>query len=231
MTTPGTFKLDPQTVHLWRASLAISDADEQSFRALLNDQERERADRFYAPLHRRRFTAARGMLRTLLAQYLDVLPAALQFSYSPLKKPFLADTDLQFNVSHSDDMAVFAFTRVVPIGVDIEKMQPDFMLAVARRYFSEKELVELLALPEVEQVAAFYWLWARKEAFVKAIGQGLHFPFREFTVSLREQVETIVYDCDDYAMWHLESFAASAGYQAAFVVPAPVGTVLLRDWT
>ena len=227
---PKTLTVDPQTVHIFCASLSISEQEEQDFRSLLSWNEIERADRFYFPIHRRRFIAARGILRTLLGQYLSMTPQAIHFLYSKHHKPYLAASDLQFNVSHSHEMAVFAFTRTYPIGVDIEKIESTFMSAVAKRYFSEKEVEQLMALSDAEQIPAFYQIWSRKEAFVKAIGAGLHFPLKAFSVSLTQQVEQLPFEHEAYREWHIEGFNAHPDYQAAFVTPQPVNQVFYWDW-
>jgi 4'-phosphopantetheinyl transferase len=226
-----TLKIEPHSVHLWRAATTISEQEEQEFRAVLSADELQRADRFHFPIHRRRYIAARGMLRHLLADYLDVLPSEIAFLYSHYKKPYLAETDLQFNISHSHEMVVFAFTQKFPLGIDIEKIEPTFKDSVAERYFSEAEYAQLIGLPEPQQIPAFYWIWSRKEALVKATGQGLHFPLKSFSVSLQQDVEQLHFEQDGYALWHLESFTAHPEYQSAFVTPQPVKKILYWDWS
>jgi 4'-phosphopantetheinyl transferase len=230
MPTLKNFLSESNTVHLWRASTAISDEEEREFRAILSADELERADRFIYPIHRKRYIAARGMLRQLLAYYMDILARDITFLYSHYKKPYLANTNLQFNLSHSHDMAVFAFTQQFPLGVDIEKIENSFKESVAERNFSEKEFSQLMALPEDERIPAFYWIWSRKEALVKAVGEGLHVPLKSFSVSLQEREEQLHFEYDSHSLWHLESFIAHPDYQSAFVTPQPVNKILYWDW-
>jgi 4'-phosphopantetheinyl transferase len=231
MTIYRTTFIDSHMVHIWRASTAISAQEEHDFTTVLSADEMQRADRFYFPIHRRRYIAARGMLRHILEYYLGIPAAKIAFLYSELKKPYLADTDLQFNVSHSHDAAVFAFTREFPLGVDIEKIEPTFKESVAERYFSTHEFAQLMRLPKEAQIPGFYRIWSRKEALVKALGSGLHFPLKLFSVALHDQVEQLPFEQGGYALWHLESFVAYPDYQSAFATPQPVERVLYWDWT
>jgi 4'-phosphopantetheinyl transferase len=226
-----TVLIDLNTVHIWRASTVISEEEEQDFSTVLSADEMQRADRFYFPIHRRRYIATRGMLRHILEYYLGIPAAKIVFLYSQLKKPYLAHTDLQFNISHSHDAAVFAFTQKFPLGVDIEKIEPTFKESVAERYFSTNEFSQLMKLPKEEQIPGFYRIWSRKEALVKALGAGLHFPLKLFSVALQEYVEQLHFEQGGYSSWHLESFSAYPEYQSAFATPQLVLKILYWDWT
>ena len=159
--------------------------------AFLSDDERERAARFHFARDRDRFVAGRGQLRETLGALLKVPPAAVEFAYGPQGKPALAhETDLRFNLSHSQDWALLAMTVGCEVGVDLEFMRPDLNpLEVAPSVFSPEECAVLENLPESERLAAFYGYWTRKEAFIKALGLGFARDTREFTVNLEpEQV-------------------------------------------
>jgi 4'-phosphopantetheinyl transferase len=155
---------------------------------LLSADERERAARFCFDKHRRRFTAGRGILRTLLGRYLERNPRELTFEYSDHGKPFLAGTpvpELRFNLSHSHEVALFAFTSGRDVGVDVEQIRPDRSTReIAERFFSPREARALFALPPEQQTAGFFRCWTRKEAYIKAKGKGMSIPLDSFAVSL-----------------------------------------------
>lgn len=213
------FSIQANEVHLWRAPLTINTADENIFLSSLSTDEKIRAERFHFPQHRRRFIAARGLLRKLLSYYQHTQPEKIIFQTHLRGKPYLANTSLQFNVSHSDEMAVFAVTNNFSIGVDIEKIKQDFNAGVAERYFHPDEYTFILSLPEAKQAAEFYRIWSRKEAWVKALGEGLHYKLSSFSV------------LEDKPMgWHIESFAAHPDYQSAFAAQHDVGKVCYFEW-
>ncbi|MEX2015115.1 MAG: 4'-phosphopantetheinyl transferase superfamily protein, partial [Candidatus Hydrogenedentales bacterium] len=178
VTPAGAPALAADAVHVWRASLVLDDAAHDHARRLLAPDERARADRFLRPVHGRRFTAARAALRQVLAQYLDAAPERISFEYTRQRKPYLPagqnPREIQFNLSHSGDVAIIAIVFGRDIGVDIEHMAPlrDWS-GVAQRYFAPEEAAELQRLPDAERLTAFYRCWTRKEAYLKAGGDGL----------------------------------------------------------
>jgi 4'-phosphopantetheinyl transferase len=148
-----------------------------ALRALLSQDERDRADRFYFERDRVRFVLCRGILRRLLAHHLQIPPNRVQFAYNAYGKPGLAGDNpaqtLCFNVSHSQQTALFAMTLNRSVGVDLEYVRPVEVLQLADRFFSEAETQWLRSLPAPEQPTAFFQLWTAKEAYLKAIGTGL----------------------------------------------------------
>jgi 4'-phosphopantetheinyl transferase len=211
-------RLAPGEIHLWQASLAVAAEQVQVFAALLSADELQRAARLIAAEHQRRFIIARGILRTLLGRYLVCDPRELQFLYTEQGKPFLADTDLRFNISHSVDMAVYAFTRKVEIGIDVEKVEAVFKADVAKRFFSNAEYELLTALFGEEQQRGFYRIWARKEAVIKGIGEGLHIPLDSFSVTLQD-IQQLTFAPG--SEWYLQSFMVDTDFEAAFAVAQP----------
>ena len=185
---PGTLRLSDDEVHVWRISLDTPPAILESLWVTLSLDEQERANRYRFTRHRQAFIARRGRLRNLLGRYLDYDPASLQFSYNPFGKPALQPGiagHLCFNLSHSQDLALFAFARQTDIGVDIERQRSDFdHLQVAERFFSTREREELSALPIAIRAEAFFLCWTRKEAFIKAHGEGLSLPLDLFDVTI-----------------------------------------------
>lgn len=185
---PSAPPLSDTAVHLWCASLDLPELAQQSLAALLSAEERSRARTFRFERDRQRWIARRGLLRRLLGRYLGVDPAELRFVYGPRGKPALAaPAVLAFNLSHSGGLALYAVSAAssIRLGVDVELIRSDLAhLPLAKRYFSPAEQAALQALPKSQQLAAFFRCWTRKEAFVKALGEGLSVPLDSFDVSL-----------------------------------------------
>jgi 4'-phosphopantetheinyl transferase len=217
-------------IHVWFAPLdGCPDRSE-----LLSPDERERADRFAMPHVRDRFVAARGFLRSTLAECLRCDPASLCFGYGHHGKPFLIDTDLRFNLSHSGGWAALAAAPGREVGIDIEQIRPDRAIEdLARRFFSAREWAALRALPDAERCDAFFRCWTRKEAFIKLIGDGLSFPLDEFEVTLRPNeppaLLSVRGDKNAAARWAMHEIAAPSGFAAAIVVEGSRGNVIVRS--
>ena len=180
---------DHDAVCLWWANLDWTDSAIASVAPELLLDERARADRYRLPNDRTRFIAARACLRRILSSYLGVAPGVVSFEYGRYGKPRLtsdfAESDVHFNIAHSEELAVFAFARSHEVGVDIEQIQPNVhCLELARHFFAPEEQQALEALATEDRIQAFYRCWTRKEAYVKAIGAGLSLPLDSFTVSV-----------------------------------------------
>jgi len=186
-TPPPHLTLDPQEVHVWRGILNRSASDLQAYREILNPAEQQRARRFLSPKHGDTFIAAHGMVRHIIALYVNRPPAALRFDKGPYGKPFLAypiDQGISFNLSHSHKLALLAVTSLGAIGIDIEHIRPSRNFqAIADRIMSEEEKSQFRDFPAHQQPSAFLSCWTRKEAFVKAHGRGLGFPLHKFSVA------------------------------------------------
>jgi 4'-phosphopantetheinyl transferase len=163
-------------VDIWRAALDEQPDDVvRALQALLSRDETERAAGFFFERDRQRFVVARGILRMLLGRYLSCRPDEVVFSYGPNGKPALdPETGLYFNVAHSEGLALYAFTRVGEVGIDVERMRdlPDWE-QVAESAFSSHELAQLRACPPDQRRDEFFRAWARQEAVLKALGTGL----------------------------------------------------------
>ncbi|HEX5035340.1 MAG TPA: 4'-phosphopantetheinyl transferase superfamily protein [bacterium] len=162
-------------IHLWRAGLDLDDFALQSLSGTLSAGEAERAARFLREIDRRRFTAARGILRRLVADYLDSTPSKIRLAYGEKGKPSLVDGGgLSFNLSHCQGRALYALAFNREIGVDLELPRADLDVeGLAGRYFSAAEAARIVALPKAERANEFYRLWTAKEAYAKARGLGL----------------------------------------------------------
>lgn len=206
-----TVKLQPGEVHVWFARLDRTPERLTRMRTILNVEETARADRFLMAVDRDRFIAGRAILRDLLAGYLDQRPEAIRFAYNEWGKPALAPEfvtlDVRFNLSHSQGLAMYAFVLERDVGVDIEMIRAEVANErVAENYFSPWEVQTLRALPREHQAEAFFNCWTRKEAYVKARGQGLSIDLKSFDVSLVPGEEAKILRGDDRLSWSMVSF-------------------------
>ncbi|MBP0029380.1 4'-phosphopantetheinyl transferase family protein [Roseofilum sp. Guam] len=163
-------------LHLWQADLNQFMPQLTQFTSVLSLDERERSQRFHFDEHRQYFILARGILRYLLAQYLNCHPSGIEFNYSQRGKPDLAlpKSDLKFNISHSQNYALYGFSPNSSIGVDIEAIRPlNDLDSLARRFFLPSEYRHIQNTPISEQPYTFFRYWTYKEAYLKAIGEGL----------------------------------------------------------
>jgi 4'-phosphopantetheinyl transferase len=198
----------------------------RALRTLLSDTERRRADRFAFDRDRNRFIVARARLREMLATRLSVRPESVELTCGVHGKPALArrfaDSDLRFNVSHSDDVAVYAFSIGREIGIDIEVVRsiPDAD-DIAARFFSRRENEAYRALDPSDKPLGFFYCWTRKEAFIKAIGDGLYHALDSFDVSLAPGEPAKILRIKDVPEsecgWRLNSFSPLPGLVAAVV--------------
>lgn len=181
--------LSDHELHIWKSSLNVDGQRFQFLKSLLSCDEQSRAERFYFVKDKNQFIVGRGVLRVLLGNYLDTDPQKVKFYYNEFGKPFLENqfskNNLKFNLSHSKDMLVMAFAKNVDVGIDIEYVRSDIdVLRLARHFFSQREVSELLSISSYLMNDAFFNCWTRKEAFIKAKGQGLSIPLDKFDVSL-----------------------------------------------
>ncbi len=178
--------------HLWRLDLEVEPEELERCRGLLTDQELQRASRFRFDRHRRRFTVRRAQLRRLLASYLGIEPRAVSFRAGEREKPYLAahhtrdlPEPLQFNLSDCRDVAFVGVKVGLELGVDVEIVRPmPDALSISRSFFAKEEQEVLAAASPAETDATFFRCWTRKEAYIKAIGEGLAVPLDSFTVSM-----------------------------------------------
>lgn len=214
-------------VHVWRVSLQRPAAEMDRLAQNLSADEKARAARFVFDIHRQRYIAARGVLRRLLGNYLSLAPEELVITYSDYAKPFLAPGrgygDLFFNVTHSGELALLAFARGRRLGVDVEyRREVADVEKMAQHYFSPPEVAALQAVPPGERSPAFLQGWTRKEAYIKAIGEGLSRPLDSFDVTLgpgkAAALLTVRDDPAEAARWRLIALNPDPDYIAALVV-------------
>lgn len=177
----GSQALGADELHVWAVPLH---GDPEPFGALLSAGERQRLQRFHFADHRRRYQIGHGALRAILAGYLGTEPAAVDFAQGPRGKPHLVGDGPCFNLSHSGKLALIGVARS-ELGLDVEKVRHlESLTEIARKHFSPSEFAALDALTGDERELAFYRCWTRKEAYIKALGEGLSMPLDVFDVSL-----------------------------------------------
>ena len=226
-SAPQTLLLHSDEVHVWRTALDVPESQGRNLWDTLTADECQRAERYIFERDRAHFVVARGLLRVLLGRYLRQEPQSLRFTYGPHGKPALATNTgggaLCFNVSHSHGLALYAVTRGRELGVDVESIRPEVVQEkIAEHFFSPHEVAVLRALPTPLQATAFFACWTRKEAYIKATGDGLALPLNQFDVSLAPGEPAALlgtaWDPKEAARWALQDLAPAPGYRAAVAV-------------
>ncbi len=216
--------LDPMAVHVWHAPLAAWTDQTPQFDPWLRDDERQHAARLLLPQDRQRFLVCRGLLRKLLEAYGMAPAQEIEFVLGPQKKPRLherhAAGQWEFNLSHADEMAVFALTRGRSVGVDVQDIRSiNLADQIVRRQFADVERVQYQSLKPRQRPHAFTALWTRKEAYLKALGTGLHRPLNGFAMSVRDDqpAELLHVDGDPQApeRWTIASWWWDAWHHVA----------------
>ena len=233
--------LDADDVHVWRIALDDESRLDECW-ALLSDIEQAKARRFYRDMHRRRYVVAHGTMRAILARYLGEPAESLCFAEGEHGKPSLVRASnasqprVEFNLSHSDELGLVAVALDRPVGVDLERWSTETEhLELAERFFSPVERVALRALgDDLERLTAgFFAAWTRKEAYLKATGEGITRGLHHFDVSLApDEGARLLADRLDPAAaerWTMQALAPAAGFSAALVATAPLREVRLFD--
>jgi 4'-phosphopantetheinyl transferase len=223
---PENLVLAENEVHVWFAELDKPEICVHQFEEILSIDERQKAGRFAFKRDRINFIIAHGVLRTIIGRYfLSVEPSKLKFCYGVRGKPYLsekfANGELSFNQADSNGMVLYAFAKNREVGIDIEYMRP---IADAQQIvdgsFSEYERIAYNSLPEGEKHGAFYKCWTRKEAFIKAIGEGLYFLLDRFDVSISPdrpaKIISINGKSNDASSWALFDIEVKQDFAAAF---------------
>ena len=218
-------------VHVWRLNLDATPSRMRQLTKILSADERKKAERFRFDRHQRRYIVSHAILRIILGRfYLDIEPHKLEFGRGDYGKPHVAnrfpERKLCFNIASSNELAMYAVTRNDEIGIDVEfERELSDAAEIAAHYFSSGEIAALQSLPAETRQKGFYNCWTRKEAFIKAIGQGLSFPLNNFEVSLapEESARIISIEGDPVKtkQWTLVSLEPAQGYIAALAVRKP----------
>jgi 4'-phosphopantetheinyl transferase len=228
-------QLSTKDVHVWRASLDVNADVRERLSSLLSPGEQERAARFAFTKDRNRFTVARAIIRQLLAGYLSELPQNVLLETRAHGKPTISTAasipSLRFNLSHSHGLALFVFCLEHEVGIDIEKIRPEVAFeGIESRYFSPMEREELETLPIDVRPEGFFLCWTRKEAYVKAKGEGLQIPLESFNVSLTPGKPAVL-QSSDKERWSLHSLHPETGYVGALVVEGRGHRLRFWEWS
>jgi 4'-phosphopantetheinyl transferase len=225
--------------HVWSAALDIGTDTLKACRALLSKEENDRASRYYFEQDTVHYIAARGFLRSLLAQHLSANPEQIIFDYGLHGKPILTQEynlqALNFNLSHSGGIALCAISYKRNVGIDIERKRhiKDWK-DVAQSCLAKEELETLIALPKEECSTGFLKLWTQKEAYIKALGQGLSYPLQQFCIHNKSgEASIVVYDRHDpqqQGRWEFHDIHITNDHIATLVVEGAGTQVQLNTW-
>lgn len=217
-TANQKLELKSHQIHIWKHCLQASEQTYNEAFAVLSEDERTKANRFHFEKHRCRYVMARSGLRRILCYYFSCQPEALKFAYSAHGKPRIAYPEnikaIQFNLSHSGEIALYGFSCKYELGIDIETISDRPTDGLARRYFAPAEADQLLQLNQDTRKKSFYDVWTQKEAFIKALGLGLSYPLTNFEVGVTGSPRLIKIIDDDPVQWHLQKVEVPAGYSA-----------------
>jgi 4'-phosphopantetheinyl transferase len=212
----------------------------QKLESALSEEERQRAEQFRYQAHRLSFVISRGILRNLLYRYTNIQPDQILFKYNLAGKPFLSGEEplpeIHFNLSHTGNLALYAFSWGGQVGIDVECIRPmEEMDQIAEMFFSTGENIKFQSVSKQDRLRAFYSCWTRKEAFIKAVGQGMSFPLQEFEVSLEPdmpaQLLTIHGSREQANHWSMHDLKTRDGYAAALVVEGKDHSISNKHWT
>lgn len=230
-----TLDLQRDQVDVWRITLDLPPASVKSLESNLSAGEAQRARRFHFPAGKDHYIVAHGVLRDVLACYLHCEPIQLNFSTNDYGKPALDSHKLEFNLSHSGDIALIAITQGRKVGVDVERIRPELEHeSIAKRFFSPNEVSELMTLPSEQREVAFFNGWTRKEAYIKAQGLGLSLSLDSFdvTLALNEPAKLLTPRPDAQVAfdWTLLSLHVDPKYAAALAVEGQGLEFRFWDW-
>jgi 4'-phosphopantetheinyl transferase len=234
---PPRPRLKPDQVHVWRASLDVDPSRASGLLATLSPGEKDRARRFHFLEDQSRCVAARAILRHLLGLYLDLRPTDLRLSRGAFGKPSLADAGagdgIRFNLSHSGGLALYAFVLGREVGIDVELTTCVHVDELASAGFlSEGEERQLRALQGPPRQEALLRCWTRKEAYLKAIGEGMGAPLMEVEVSLLPESPALLRAPGgekEIRRWSLLDLVPAPGYAACLAVEG-VAQVVCWEW-
>jgi 4'-phosphopantetheinyl transferase len=205
-------------IHIWSVDLNVDRQQIEIYSQFLTSQERQRAAKFINPTHGDRWIVARGNLRQILSQYLDLTPAQIVFTYSPHGKPEIEGKEIQFNLSHSHDRAVYAISAKDRVGIDLEYIHPLPAADLVDRFFSPAEQAIFHRLPMTIQQAAFFHAWTQKEAYLKACGTGLSTPLDQIEVSIDPRTPAAIMSTPTAGIWQIQKLEILPEYAGAIVI-------------
>jgi 4'-phosphopantetheinyl transferase len=233
----GNYELPADQVDVWRATLDQPQEVMTQFLQVLSADEHARAGKFHFDADRKRHIIGRGLSRLLLGHCLGTAARELKFTHNEFGKPSLSGASVpRFNISHSGELVLVALARGCTIGIDVERMRKDMAQAeIAERFFSPRECAALAGLAPEMQCEAFFACWTRKEAYLKARGDGLSLPLDQFDVAfipgdVPRLVETR-HDPAEAHRWTIRALDPGYGCMAAVAAEGSDWTVKCWEWT
>ncbi|MEL6439424.1 MAG: 4'-phosphopantetheinyl transferase superfamily protein [Cyanobacteria bacterium J06621_8] len=228
-------ELEDNQVHVWCADLDVPPSELDRLARYLSPDEQVRASKFKFPQLQSRFTAARGILRELLGNYLQIAPSEVKFDYGDRGKPRLANspTQLEFNLSHSQGYALYGFTYNSAIGVDLEQNRTmKDALNIAQRFFTPREYELLQNTPIANQQTVFFALWTAKEAYLKAVGTGLSGSLEQVEIGTNP-LKLLAVDGSqaNAASWFLVPCSPAADFLGAIAINHKISLAEFSFWS
>lgn len=226
-------------IHVWGISLVPPAKVLETLARILAPAELDRAARFHFARDRNRFLAGRGFLRVILGRYLKADPGQLEFIYGRSGKPvlggFFAATGLHFNLAHSGEIGLLALSPLGPVGVDVEMIRPlNDLDDLVDSILSPRESAVFRAMPESAKPLAFFKLWTRKEAFLKATGEGISRLLHPIEVSIQSQepaqLLNLPSELGPIDRWHLNDLSPAPGFVAALATPVQADAIVCSSW-
>jgi 4'-phosphopantetheinyl transferase len=218
---PQHLALSDSEVQAWQMKLDFQNLPYAMAYETLSPAECERAQRFHFEQDRQRFVLTRAVLRILLGKYCGCVSQDVCFSYLAHGKPVIDNDGIQFNVSHTHELAVLAFAATVPVGIDIEYLQRELdYQQLAKRYFSPEEIKAMEAAAEDNHKRIFLELWTRKEALLKATGEGISRTLNQLDVTnqiLSYQPKGAASGATE-SNWNFHALSLDANYVGSLVV-------------
>jgi 4'-phosphopantetheinyl transferase len=226
--------LTDDAVHCWIVPPSIVRSDVLHAAGILTPDEQARAARFHFDVDRRLYVASHVALRLLLARYAGCAPDAVPIAADANGRPVLTGvlSRLHFNVSHSGEMALAAFTLNDPVGVDVERVRdlPD-AIQIAERYFAAGEREAIRRAPAERRSAVFAVTWTRKEAILKALGLGLHAPLDSFETGAPDGAARVTGDATEWRGWTVTDLVPGPGYLGAVAIQRERAPLVVREFS
>ena len=235
MKPDAPLKLADGALHVWQVNLDRSEDELGTFERILSADEIERAARFHFARDRQHYIAGRGMLRNILARYSHQPAPELVFAYGLRGKPVLAGVPLQFNLAHSGGIAVLAVSRDRSVGIDIEQIRvvPNWE-GISNSFFSVREREAIQSVPSIDRLFAFFTCWTRKEAYLKATGEGIGVPLDSFDVSVipdsLPRLLRVQNASEESNRWHFHTLPLAAEYIGVAAHDGPIMSVQHFQW-
>ncbi len=218
-------------IHIWCLMLPKANNNVHDLYQNLSSDEINRASRFHFEKDKVGFSIARRGLRNILARYLHMPAKEIQFEYSEYGKPYLKNADIHFNISHSNEYVLYAFSKNRRLGIDVEFCKPNIdFLSLSKEICTEKEYHLLSSFSSDEQMHAFYQYWTYKEAIVKALGLGLSFPIKQIEIELNKIENDRPVVAGDLH-WSIREIPIGNNYAAALAVEVMKEDEDISFWT